>query len=183
MQPRRHHRGFTLIELMVVLGLLGLMFGVVFLRLDGMVPATRLRAGARELASHLEMSRNHAVVSGKTVVVQYDLASARYRAYMPYELATDGITVLGDGETSVFDWMDLPDEIEIQDVRIGDGDALDQGIVTVTFEPRGIATGHTVHLRKADTDRSYSVMVSPLMGYVDATEGYYEPEVLDEDDL
>ena len=57
------------------------------------------------------------------------------------------------------------------------------GSVIITIEPRGVATGHIVHLaRESNPDKMFSVFLSPLLGDVDVTEGYQQPEVLEGDD-
>ena len=176
-------RAMTLVELIVVVGLIGVMFGVVFFRLDFMVPGQRLKSSARQLASHLEQMYNHAVTSGHPIRVEYDLESRAYRALHPFEFEEDGITIKGDGETELIQWTQLPDTIYIADVTIGDANPLDDGVVYATFEPRGVATGHVVHLLRGESEYYYSVMVSPLFGYVDIERGYRQAEVLDESQL
>jgi len=178
--------GFTLIELMIVIGLLGVLMGVVFFRLDGLLPGTRLKTDARKLASQLEQAFNHSVVSGRQVRFEYDIDLRSYRFFYPFELSEDGRSIIsgvGDGETSVLDWEELADTIVINDVRIGDGDEITSGRVFVDFLPRGVGTGHVVHLTKEGSDAFFSVLVSPLLGYVDVVSGYVEAETLDEGDL
>ncbi|MFH0944079.1 MAG: prepilin-type N-terminal cleavage/methylation domain-containing protein [Planctomycetota bacterium] len=177
------HQGFTLIELMIVIGLLGVMMGVVFLRLDTLVPSTRLKSDARRLASYLEQAFNHCVVSGRQVRFEYDIDLRSFRFFYPFELAEDGLTILGEGETSVVDWERLSDTILIHDVRIGEGDPISSGRVFVDFQPRGVVTGHVVHLTKEGSDNYFSILVSPLLGYVDVVSGFVEAEVLDESEL
>ncbi len=179
--PKRRTTGFTLFELVVVIGLIGLMFGIVFFRLDFLLPGTRLKSSARQLASHIEQAFNHAVVSGRPVRFEYDLDEQAYRFIYPFELDDDGVTIKGEGETTVLDWEQLSQTIRIVDVRIGEGDAIVSGRVFVTFEPRGVATGHVVHLNKEETDHFFSILVSPLLGLVEVQQGYANSESLDDD--
>lgn len=171
-------RAFTLMELMVTIALLGLAFGMVFFKLDGLLPGRRLVSDARTLGSMLEQARNVAVVSGFRVSFEYDLDENQWRMYYPFEISNDAKTVAGEGETVLYDWTDLSETIRFHDVVIGDSDPIDSGQVVVTFEPRGIATGHTVHLTKEDSEVFYTVMISPLLGYVDIEPDYVAAEVL-----
>ncbi|MBI4878238.1 MAG: hypothetical protein HY812_01065 [Planctomycetes bacterium] len=171
----------TLVELVVVVGLIGVMFGVVFLRLDTLLPTSRLKSSARKLGSHVEQAFNHAVVSGRQIRFEYDIGAGAYRFFFPFELEEDGITIKGEGETPLLDWEYLADTIRIQDVRLGEGDLITSGQVFVTFEPRGIATGHVVHLTKEGSESFYSVLVSPLLGYVDVASGYVDTDVLEDE--
>lgn len=177
---RAHRSGFTLAELMLVIVLIGLLFGFVFLRLDNLVPSQRLKSTAREVASHLDLARNYAINSGKPVKFEYDLDSQVYRYYVPFELSEDGKYILGPGEFELHDWMPLNDTIVFKDVQLINEIAR-SGLVTVTFEPRGIASDHIVHLGYDDVDvreSCVSILVNPLLGYIDLTDEYKEHEQL-----
>lgn len=179
--PLRARLGFTLLELMVTIAVLGIGFGLVFLKLDHLVPSMRLKSNARELASVLEQARNHAIVSGRTVNVQYDLQdseASHYRFYYPFRLSEDGKTVIGEGETAILDWESFSDNVRIRDVILGEGTPLTNGVITVVFDPRGIAPPHIVHLELVNSEQVYSVRINPLLGLVDIDEGYKYPEVL-----
>jgi type II secretion system protein H len=177
----RTRRGFTLTELLIVIALIGLLFGLVFMKLDNLVPGQRLKADARELASHLDQARNYAIVSGKQVKFAYDIDNRAYRYYVPFELSDDGTQIVGPGEFELHDWIFLRDNVEFKDIFLC-RDIVKNGVVTVTFEPRGIATDHLVHLGYVDVDprdACSSLMISPLLGYIDLFDIYKEPEMLD----
>ncbi len=186
MRPTRSHpddrvsRGFTLAELLIVIALIGLLFGLVFMKLDSLVPGQRLKADARELASHLDQARNYAIVSGKPVTFVYDLDHDQYRYFVPFELSDDGKSIVGPGEFELHDWISLRDTVEFKDIFLV-RDVIKDGTVTVTFEPRGIASDHIVHLGYVDVDphdRGSTLVISPLLGFIDLVDKYFEPEVL-----
>lgn len=172
--------GFTLAELLLVIVLIGLLFGFVFLRLDHMVPGQRLKSTAREVASQLDLARNYAILSGKPVKFEYDLDHQVFRFYVPFELSEDGKYIVGPGEFELLDWTPLNETIVFKDIRLVN-EVARGGLVTVTFEPRGIASDHVVHLGYEDLDAReacVSVIVNPLLGYIDIVDGYHEPEAL-----
>lgn len=172
-------RGMTLIELVVVVGLIGVMFGIVFFRLDFMVPGQRLKSSARQLASHVEQAFNYSVVSGRPIRFEYDLDSRAYRYIYPFELEEDGVTIKGEGETELLGWTQFPDTIRIADVTMGDA-VITSGRAYAIFEPRGVTIGHDIHLGREETDYFYTVFVSPILGQVDVEKGYRQTEVLDD---
>src|SRR5262249_41749753 len=111
-----NRRGFTLTELLIVIALIGLLFGLVFMKLDSLVPSQRLKADARELASSLDQARNYAIVSGKPVIFAYDIDNRAYRYYVPFELSDDGNSIVGPGEFELHDWIFLRQDVEFKDI-------------------------------------------------------------------
>lgn len=77
--PRAATPGFTLLEMLVVLALLGLSLGLV-LGAGRPVPAgTAARTAAGEIAGALRLARSQAILGNRPVVFTLDLASRRYR--------------------------------------------------------------------------------------------------------
>ena len=72
----RHARGFTLVELMVTLVLIGLLGTVVALSAPAMVPPQRRAAEA--LARHLAAARDEALLSGNAVRLRLDATGYRF---------------------------------------------------------------------------------------------------------
>ena len=58
-RARPEPAGFTLLEVLLVLGILGLMAALVSARLDTMLPSFRIKAAARELASTVAWYRDN----------------------------------------------------------------------------------------------------------------------------
>lgn len=73
-------RGFTIIELLVVLVLAGLLLGLAAPRFMAAVPGTELTAAARDLASAARQSRAEAISRGHDVVLVVDAQSGEFRA-------------------------------------------------------------------------------------------------------
>ncbi|MEW5854980.1 MAG: GspH/FimT family pseudopilin [Myxococcota bacterium] len=66
---RSKGRGFTLVELMVVLGLVSVMVAMVAPALNGMGAQSKLRTAAHTVAARLAAARFEAIASGRTVLV------------------------------------------------------------------------------------------------------------------
>jgi general secretion pathway protein H len=66
--------GFTLIEMIMVIAVLGLMMALVTLSGTPVSPAVHARAGAEVLAGALRAARSEAVTANRSVEVNFDLA-------------------------------------------------------------------------------------------------------------
>ena len=77
--PIRHGRdsGFTMLEMLVVMAVLGLIAGLVALRGPAVPPAIDLRAATGELADTLRRAHARAIAATRGVVVVVDAANHR----------------------------------------------------------------------------------------------------------
>jgi prepilin-type N-terminal cleavage/methylation domain-containing protein len=80
---RRRRQGFTLIEIMTVLLILGVILMSVVPAIDGLVPSYRLKGAAREVAALLEMAQSEAISQRKEFRVAYDLDRNTYWLVLP----------------------------------------------------------------------------------------------------
>lgn len=79
MTSRNKDGGFTLVEMLVVLAVVGLALGVVALRGPQRSPALDLRAAAGTVAETLRLARSRAVAGNRTVGVAFDVAGPSLR--------------------------------------------------------------------------------------------------------
>ncbi len=73
-------RGFTLIEIVVVLAILGLMTALILPRMSGTQSRTDLRVAAREIAAGLRSTRNLAMMRGHSEAFLVDTTHGAFRA-------------------------------------------------------------------------------------------------------
>jgi general secretion pathway protein H len=73
-----HNRGFTLLELIVVLFIVVLAFSVVGINLSSGNEATELKVAARDIVSALRFARGQALISHQETTVTLDLAENTY---------------------------------------------------------------------------------------------------------
>lgn len=79
----RAARGFTLVELMAVVFILGVIALAMIPALDNMVPSYRLRSGAREVGSMIELAQSEAIANRKEFAIAYDLDEHTYWLVLP----------------------------------------------------------------------------------------------------
>jgi general secretion pathway protein H len=130
-------RGFTLIEMLVVMLIIGMAMTVVPWLLSSL-PGARLRAAADGMAGTLTALRAQAIDSGRSTALMVDPASRSY-------------AILPDGARRV-----LPDVVNAVDVAttapiVGGSTGL------FRFFPDGTATGGTIRLRHGERDEAIAV--------------------------
>ncbi len=136
-------RGFTLIEIMVVMAILALMLVLISPTFSTALPGVSLKAAARTLAGSLRHARSRAIALNQEVVLAIDVESRRY-------------AIVG-GRTS----GKLPGEGEIR-LFTAQSELIDATSGTIRFFPDGGSTGGGVTF--IDGERRYRVLVDWLTG-------------------
>ncbi len=124
---RDHEAGYTLVELLVVLAIIGLLATAAMPLLPSTGPGLHARVAARELADTLVRARQQAIARNATIAVAFDPRAGRY-----------GIRPGGDV-------LRLPQGVALA-VRSPDADEID-------FYADGSTSGGTVTLRAAKAKR------------------------------
>lgn len=143
-------RGFTLLELLVVLGLAAIILALVLPRLGGGLEGLRVRTAARQVAALLRSARVHAIAGGQTVAVTVDPRGGTLQVEPP-------------GRTGAPSRLAMP-----QGVRLA---VLDEAArprrdrpTRIRFSPRGGSDGGALDVTGAG--RRISIVVDPLTGRV-----------------
>jgi general secretion pathway protein H len=71
--------GFTLIEMIVVIAIMGLTLALIGLKLQPVSPASHARAAAEEISGALRAARSQALVNNRSVLFTLDLSPPAYR--------------------------------------------------------------------------------------------------------
>ena len=131
--------GFTLLELIVTLGVVALIAGIVVPRLVSL-RGLGVDVAARRLADALTLARDRAILGGRPVRLVIDLDGGRWRA--PEDAAM------------------LPAGVRLRSVATGGKPAVHEGAVTLELGPDGDALPTRVDF-SADDGRVASVVLPP----------------------
>lgn len=162
-------RGFTLMELLVVLVIASLAISLVGPAFQRLLPGLTLEAESRKLAGLLRHARSQAILSGAPVAISQDAESGGLRlSYreQPYVLPEHFSLALEAGPGASDSDMAL-------------GMAL--GMAQILFYPRGDSSGGSLRLT-LDDGRSEAVSVDWLSGRVQRGLLEEEPPQLEQDE-
>jgi general secretion pathway protein H len=140
-------RGFTLIEMTMVIAIIAIAMGVVVPMIDAGVTSREVRRAARQIASTMHHLRTESVSLGKATAMQIDVEQ-------------NSIETVGGGR-----WAALTDRAVIESVA---AQQVDTGRYEIRFFPNGSNTGAAVVLAsRADRTRNrLRVDLDPLVGTV-----------------
>jgi type IV fimbrial biogenesis protein FimT len=141
----RAERGFTLVEVMIVIAVIGIMTGLMAPSLLGALPGMRASGAARDVLSDMRLARTMAVDKGVPAIVDFDApASTHYRVY----LDRDGDGTYTTGTDTMIREVTLTDEYKGVALKSNDGSAPADGVDldgvgsnSITFRTNGSANG------------------------------------------
>lgn len=146
--------GFTLVEVLVVLAIVGLVFGLTLPKLREM-SGVELRSAARRLAGAARYAADQAAVRKSPHRIRFDFEQRTYRV----EVA-EGDRWLPDPAT-LGRPVRLPGSVRIAAVETGALGRRTDGEAWVEFYPKGYSERAVVQLAVGD-DRVYSVEIRPF---------------------
>ncbi len=162
-------KGFTLLELLLVVFLISLLFGILLPRLPG-ITEKELDFSSRYLANTIRFLYDSAITQKKYFILRYDLDKKTYRPYVkegeefiPY--SSDGV-----GERH------LPESVRFLEVHVAGKGVVSAGETDTLFTPYGMAEKTLIHL-EGEGDEKRTLLITPSTGKVRILAGLYEEEV------
>jgi prepilin-type N-terminal cleavage/methylation domain-containing protein len=172
--------GFTLIELIAVLVMIGLLLAFSPLVLDFLVAEKELDSEVTRLATLVDLVKTQAVLDQAEYAMHYDTENHRYAVQLPDEVEQESndpdaepVTVLvldDDVADEELDWHRLPEGISLE---FYEGRRQLKGTFAVTFYPTGTVPFHTLvmesnrisSLDEEDRTRTIKVTFTGLVSF------------------
>lgn len=148
------HRGFTLLELLVVLTIAVLLLTLVPPLFQGAGSTSELKAAARQLAAGLRSARNDAVMRQREASLMLDLERHRF------------------GVTGTPRQINLPQDIGVE-LFTAQSELVNEAAAGIRFFPDGSSTGGRITLTTGE--RAFAIDVDWLTGKV----SILSPDLLD----
>ena len=143
-------RGFSLLELLVVLVIIGLSASLVLPTLTGGLSSLRLKTAAREVSATLRYARSLAVSVGKEQVINMDIEEGKY-------------WLNEDKDNN----RELPSDIRFLNVTT-QGEEITTGMAGIVFYPMGNSSGSSIFIT-AGKDRNCHILTQLATGVVEVS--------------
>lgn len=143
-------RGFSLLELLVVLVIIGLSASLVLPTLTGGLSSLRLKTAAREVSATLRYARSLAVSVGKEQVINMDIEEGKY-------------WLNEDKDNN----RELPSDIRFLNITT-QGEEITTGMAGIVFYPMGNSSGSSIFIT-AGKDRNCHILTQLATGMVEVS--------------
>lgn len=144
-----NNKGFSLVEILVVMVLLAVIAGFVSSNMFDSLKKAKIRAVSKDLVSALRYTRGQAVIKHEQKVITFNVRDKTYKA--PKKKT-----------------VQIPDEIEIN-VYTASSDIIDDNIGSIRFFSDGSSTGGWVKLTHGE--KIWKINVNWLTGEIRMEEG------------
>ena len=167
-QPTNHgqlprNAGFTLIELIVVIALMGLMLFFSLPRFQNNPFLNDTKKSSRWLISKVQTLRESALRDQKRYTLHFDLDSGRV-------WETNETMSPEDIESKVMDSYELPEDLRIVDIEYPSIGKINSGQAEINFYKAGYTNKALVHMQDGDTYLSF--LIGPFLSNIQFFEKY-----------
>jgi prepilin-type N-terminal cleavage/methylation domain-containing protein len=159
----RHRNGFTLLELIVVISLLGIMLVLTVPRFHETLFLDEAKTGSRWIIGKIQALKEAAVRNQRHYTLHIDLDSDRF-------WETDAAMSAEELESAALNAGSLPSGIEIADIEYPIRGKISSGRADITFYKNGYSDKVLIHLQ--DGDEFISYLIEPFLSEVTQYEMY-----------
>ena len=161
--PDSHcHKGFTLLELMVVMALLGIISGFILPKVHNTLLADHLKSTARHLAAMAGEAGIEALRQRQTALLHIDPDKGE----IWYEIQG------GSTKKQEKNVINIPESVRITAVISRHGGDSPPGDMQISFSAKGYVDETLIRLR--DDEREVTIMLSAFLGVVKVYDGHID---------
>lgn len=161
-------RGFTLIELVMVLAIILVVFGLVLPRFSGFLGSAELGSSARILAGTARAIHNEAGLRGHEIALHINLDRDEYWATYKTQ---EGVETELEG--MFLKRRSLPKGISFKDIVLHNKYVTQDGEVKLIYSPLGRVGRTVIHLQDR-SGKNFTVRIKPYNGQVEVYNYYFD---------
>jgi prepilin-type N-terminal cleavage/methylation domain-containing protein len=159
----RKSKGFTLLELIVVISLLGLMLVFTVPRFHDTLFLDETKTSSRWIIGKIQALKEAAIRNRKHYTLHIDLDTERF-------WETDESMSEEDRENAALNADSLPDNLKITDIEYPMSGKINSGRTEITFYKNGYSDKALIHLQ--DGEQYISYLIEPFLSNVTRYETY-----------
>jgi len=180
MSPARSHKGFSLLELLVVLFIVGIVSTLAVPKMMGSMSRTKLKTAVKQVAASLRYARSTAASQKITRTVRVDLGNSRVsvsggKAASEPAGEAEGQAAGKETKETKPEVFDLPREVRVEKAIWGE-EFIEEGVFEIHFFPNGGSSGGKLVLGN-DRGSRYGITIDLITGMVKLTQ---DPEELED---
>lgn len=165
---RSPRHGFSLVEMLVVIAIIGLAMAAVMPAVYNSSPKYASEALVKRIATLIELARATAIRSGDSTAVEYDMERRRVSLYGSVR---DSATGEFTGQMELIDSEPIHKNVVIRGVQAQGRRYQDSGSLRVRFDPLSVEGSHIVHVGSEDEAHIFSVKYNAFTGVPMVTRG------------
>ena len=150
---KREPNGFTLLEMILVLVMMGLIAGLTLPFVVSTLDRIKLQSEVRQIASAIQFTRSEAISRKTLFTFNVDINKSQYWLAIPKQ-------------EEVTQSKPIDETVQIMDYQRAD-ETLTEGIFMILFYPRGNSSGGTIRFKSIDDkdeENIYAVTIDPITG-------------------
>jgi prepilin-type N-terminal cleavage/methylation domain-containing protein len=168
---KSHRTGFTFIELLVVIFILGIFTALLSIRIGGVVSGGDLRLASRIIIGKITELRGRSAYSHREEFLGFQIE--KDRIFTVDLSAREDATDDDDIPEQAKEISKLPDGVRLEDVVLFSKGKVQSGEAILRFFPNGCVERSLIHLKNEDGN-VHTLEVSPLTGQVKVHDRYVD---------
>lgn len=164
--PFNSSRGYTLLELIVVIAMISIMLAFAVPRLEGSLFEDDAKVASRWLLLNLPALKTKAVQDQTVLALRFSLGKGKAWVVGP----ETGEQAAERYEQSAYTF---PEGVKILDIDYPDRERVSSGEADIFFYPKGYSDWAIIHMQDADGNR-YSFVLEPFLPKIKRVDEYLE---------
>jgi prepilin-type N-terminal cleavage/methylation domain-containing protein len=164
-RSRSSEGGFTLLELMIVMVIIGITVGYIGPRIFSGLFASNMDRATRDIISMIQVARSSAVTQHKTFFVRFDIDNEKIALYPMPESSGQ--------EPEMLKERDLPDGVVLKGIKSPYQAKKEKGEMDLRVTIEGVVEQGVIYL-EAGSGKTYTLMVKPFSGTLKIYDHYVE---------
>jgi prepilin-type N-terminal cleavage/methylation domain-containing protein len=152
---RRSKNGFTLIELMIVLVIIGITLGYIGPRIFSTLSTSNMDLAVRDITTMIQLGRSSAITQHKTFFIRFDLDNNKIALYPMPETSS--------GSPQMIKERKMPDGVVLKNIKSAYQSEKDRGEMDLKITTEGVVEQGVIYLEGA-IGSTYTLVVKPFSG-------------------